>query len=85
MESPRSFGDSRINLGSDYTPDEVEFIKAMELYMKDNKRRFPTFTEVLAVAYSLGYRKTEPPESPPIYYEGRRLTKEDRERRKGNG
>lgn len=43
--------------GQDYTADEIEFIKAMEAYKRRTKRKFPTFTEVLAVAKSLGYRK----------------------------
>ncbi len=46
-------------IGADYTDDETEFILAMEEFMTRNRRRFPTFTEVLAVAKSLGYRKVK--------------------------
>lgn len=43
--------------GSEYSEEEVEFIRAMEAYMRRTGRRFPKFTEVLGVAKSLGYRK----------------------------
>ncbi len=42
----------------DYTAEEFEFIRAMEAYMQRNRVRFPSFTQVLAVAKSLGYRRT---------------------------
>lgn len=45
------------NVGADYGADEVEFIKAMERWMRETGKRYPTFTEVLAVAKSLGWRK----------------------------
>jgi hypothetical protein len=43
--------------GSTYDDDELEFIKAMDRYMRTTGIRFPKFTEVLAVAKKLGYRK----------------------------
>ncbi len=43
--------------GSEYTEDEVEIIKAMESYIRRTGHKFPKFTEVLAVARALGYRK----------------------------
>ena len=43
----------------DYTNDEIEFMKAMDQYKRDNRRPFPTWSEVLEVLRSLGYRKTE--------------------------
>lgn len=43
--------------GREYSADDAEFIKAMEDYMRRTGRKFPLFTEVLAVARSLGYRK----------------------------
>lgn len=49
-----------LNMGAEYTADEIEFIRAMDTFMKRTGKRFPTFTEVLAVAKSLGYRKNEP-------------------------
>ena len=41
----------------DYTDDEIIFMKAMDQYKRDNRRPFPTWSEVLEVLYSLGYRK----------------------------
>ncbi len=41
------------------TPEQFEFIRAIETYKKVNKRLFPTWTEVLEVIDQLGYRKVE--------------------------
>lgn len=41
----------------DYTPDEVEFQRAIEAYKKARRRPFPSWSEVLWVARTLGYRK----------------------------
>lgn len=50
--------DPRIDMAEkDYTDDEFEFIRAMEAYIKRTKHKFPSFTECLKVAKSLGYRK----------------------------
>ena len=38
----------------DYTDDESEFMKAMDRYKRDNRRPFPTWSEVLEVLSSLG-------------------------------
>jgi hypothetical protein len=43
----------------DYSDDEIIFMKAMEQYKRSNRRPFPTWSEVLEVLRSLGYRKTE--------------------------
>jgi hypothetical protein len=40
-----------------YDPDEVEFMLAMERYMRENRRPFLRWHEVMAVVQSLGYRK----------------------------
>ena len=53
--------DEEINLGSDYTEEEIEFMKAIEAYKAKTGRKFPTWCETLAVARSLGYRKAAPP------------------------
>lgn len=42
----------------DYSIDEIEFMKAMDQYKRDNRRPFPTWSEVLEVLRALGYRKT---------------------------
>jgi hypothetical protein len=41
----------------DYTDDEIVFMKAMDQYKRDNRRPFPTWSEVLEVLHALGYRK----------------------------
>ena len=41
----------------DYNDDEIEFMKAMDQYKRDNRRPFPTWSEVLEVMRALGYRK----------------------------
>jgi hypothetical protein len=40
-----------------YSPEEREFMQAIEAYKRGNNRPFPTWSEVLAVALALGYRK----------------------------
>ena len=41
----------------DYTPDEIEFMGAMDEYKRHSGRMFPTCSEVLEVIQSLGYEK----------------------------
>jgi hypothetical protein len=49
----------------DYTGDEIDFMRAMDLYKRANRRPFPTWSEVLEVIRALGYRKVaEPTELP---------------------
>ena len=43
----------------DYSDEEILFMKAMDQYKRANRRPFPTWSEVLEVLRSLGYRKTE--------------------------
>ncbi len=43
----------------DYSVDEVEFMQAMQHYKQTSGRMFPTWSEVLEVVQSLGYRKDE--------------------------
>jgi hypothetical protein len=43
----------------EYTDDEIAFMRAMDQYKRDNRRPFPTWSEVLEVLHSLGYRKVE--------------------------
>ena len=45
----------------DYTNDEIDFMKAMDQYKRDNCRPFPTWSEVLEVLRALGYRKVAEP------------------------
>ena len=39
------------------TAEQFEFVMAVEMYKKVNKRLYPTWTEVLEVINQLGYRK----------------------------
>jgi hypothetical protein len=49
----------------DYNDEETLFMKAMDRYKRENRRPFPTWSEVLEVLRSLGYRKVaEPTELP---------------------
>lgn len=41
----------------DYTPEEIEFMGAMDNYKRRSGRMFPTCSEVLEVIKSLGYIK----------------------------
>jgi hypothetical protein len=41
------------------TPEQFEFVMAIETYKKVNKRLYPTWTEVLEVVQKLGYKKVE--------------------------
>ncbi|MSR32757.1 MAG: hypothetical protein EXR99_14770 [Gemmataceae bacterium] len=45
----------------EYSHDEVQFMIAMDQYKRANRRPFPTWTEVLEVVQSLGYRKVADP------------------------
>jgi len=50
----------------DYTAEEVEFMNAMDRYRREANRPFPTWSEVLEVLKSLGYRKVAEPTELPI-------------------
>ncbi|HEY1068348.1 MAG TPA: hypothetical protein VGE52_19645, partial [Pirellulales bacterium] len=41
----------------DYSPEEIEFMQAVELYKRQNRRMFPTCSELLEVVRRLGYVK----------------------------
>ncbi|MAG92971.1 MAG: hypothetical protein CMJ48_04390 [Planctomycetaceae bacterium] len=41
----------------DYGDAEIEFMKAMDEYKRRSGRQFPTWSEVLEVLHSLGYRQ----------------------------
>lgn len=45
----------------DYSGNEVEFMRAMDAYKRKSGRPFPTWSEVLEVLISLGYRKVAEP------------------------
>ncbi|MHC5536921.1 hypothetical protein ACYOEI_01450 [Singulisphaera rosea] len=43
----------------EYTSNELEFMQAIQEYKKKSGRMFPTWSEVLEVLQSLGYRKAD--------------------------
>jgi hypothetical protein len=45
----------------DYSDGEIEFMRAMDDYKRKSGRPFPTWSEVLEVVLSLGYRKVADP------------------------
>lgn len=45
----------------DYTDEEIDFMKSMDDYKRKSGRQFPTWSEVLEVIRSLGYRKVAEP------------------------
>src|SRR5438094_2283003 len=49
----------------DYSEEEIAFMKAMDQYKRDNRRPFPTWSEVLEVLRALGYRKVAEPTALP--------------------
>ncbi len=54
----------------DYTQDEIEFMQAMDQYKRDNRRPFPTWSEVLEVLVALGYRRVAEPGPLPGLHPG---------------
>jgi hypothetical protein len=49
----------------DYSTDEIEFMKAMDQYKRENRRPFPTWSEVLEVLRAIGYRRVAEPSTMP--------------------
>lgn len=43
----------------DYTEEEIEFMRAMDLYKRSSGRMFPTCSEILEVVRDLGYVKQD--------------------------
>lgn len=54
----------------DYSDEEIQFMKAMDQYKRENRRPFPTWSEVLEVLRALGYRKTAEPSNMPGLSQG---------------
>lgn len=50
----------------DYTPEEIQFMTAMDEYKRLSGRMFPTCSEILEVLKKMGYEKREPLESVPV-------------------
>jgi hypothetical protein len=54
----------------DYSENEIAFMRAMDEYKRKSGRMFPTWSEVLEVLHSLGYRKVEEPTALPTFKMG---------------
>ena len=44
-----------VNVGSDYSDEEREFLAAIDHFKASTGKKFPTWTDVLGVIKSLGY------------------------------
>ena len=58
---PSYTGDT--NPGSEYSDDQIAFLKAVERWKRRNDYRMPDCRDVLAIATELGYRKVAQPET----------------------
>lgn len=61
-------GSQETCVGADYTPDELEVLKAVDAYRRRTGKKFPTVTEIMTVMAGLGWRppvKTAPPGATP--------------------
>ena len=43
----------------DYSPDEMEFMNAIDLFKRQTGRSFPMYGDVLSILFELGYRMRE--------------------------
>ena len=41
----------------EYSDEEITFMRAMDLYKRNNRRPFPTWSEILYILRQLGYRR----------------------------
>lgn len=57
-------------VGADIDFDAMEFGRAMDQWKRDNRKPFPTFADVLAVAKSLGYVKAGKKRKPKWPWKG---------------
>jgi len=58
----RRSDDRRAAEEGEMTPEQFEFLMAIQEYKKANKQPFPSFTEVLEILKALGYRKVAEPQ-----------------------
>ena len=57
----RTRGLCEVAIGSTYTQNELDFLKAVDAYKRNHGRAFPSWSEILAILISLGYRKVAEP------------------------
>lgn len=55
--------DRRCAEEGEMTPEQFEFLMAVDEYKRVNHRPFPTWTEVLDIIQALGYRKVARPQN----------------------
>jgi len=53
----RVYGTSPLTSEVEYTPEELEFMLAMDKFKRETGCKFPTWCEVYHVLLSLGYQK----------------------------
>lgn len=46
-----------VNIGANYSEEEVEFLKAIDRLKRETGTNFPTNTQIFRLLLSLGYRK----------------------------
>jgi hypothetical protein len=64
MSRPREDRFDELFPGSEFTTEECEFLRAIDLYKSDSGRIFLSWHEVLRLVKQLGYRKVLPPRTP---------------------
>ncbi len=47
----------QVNVGSDYSDDEIEFMMAVDKFKRRTDIKFPTLAELLSIVKDLGYSK----------------------------
>ena len=52
-----NIGVQTLNVGSEYTEDEVAVLKAVDAFRSRTGRRFPSVIDIFSVIKALGYRK----------------------------
>jgi hypothetical protein len=65
-----------LNPGSEYSQNELEFLQAIDAYKRENERPFPSWTEILEIAFALGYRKVAEKSAMPRHPRAKRKKSE---------
>lgn len=60
----RRHNPTTMSLDHSYSDVEREFMLALDRYKRQARRPHPTWSEVFAVAWGLGYRRVAEPEEP---------------------
>lgn len=57
-----------------YSPDELEFMNAMQHFKVQSGKAFPSHGDVLRIARALGYRRVAEPDAEPPGMNGRHIS-----------